>query len=109
MSDTLSTLRALEAAATPGPWITHKGYDYHIEPNLHHDSEDVGWVFGTPDLDLTIAARNALPALLRVAEAARALYEAMDDSMMTEPRPAGEHAARFVLAAALAALEEVAS
>lgn len=64
------------------------------------------------DVALVLVARNALPALLRVARAAQAMAEALDDSrhpFRDHPRPLEEHNARFHLSAALAALAALAA
>lgn len=58
----LEMLKALEAAATPGPWTFH-GW-----------TGDVGaWA---KNVELAVALRNAFPALLRELEAARKVIEA---------------------------------
>lgn len=120
MSDTLSTLRALEAAATPGLWYPRWGG----EPGyITAAGEPLGEIYAAktdahrdPNLDLVCTARNALPALLRVIEAARAWEDAEDESIaqhvMDPNDEAGEmemyvrrRAAYDALRAALAALE----
>lgn len=58
MTDTLARLRQLEAAATPGPWKWRE-------------------LNSPADADLIIAARNALPRLLDIAEAAPDVLEVL--------------------------------
>lgn len=88
MTDPLDTLRALEAAATPGPWHADEGFggvwvvtgaptDFAVHPH-EKDTEyavlargDYGASY--KDADLVVAMRNALPALLTIAEAAQEL------------------------------------
>lgn len=76
---TIEELRALLAAATPGPWehrqhegmhalAARDGWAMESEPD---DSDDGARV--AADFALVAAMRNALPALLDVAEAARAV------------------------------------
>jgi hypothetical protein len=93
MSNGSADLRRLLSAAMPGPWeaITHKVYpderpdvwvedivsaDEHVVC-LGHDyrgllHDDYG-AMATVDAELIVAAVNALPALLDVADAARAM------------------------------------
>ena len=67
----VDTLRALEAAATPGPW--HGGGDGALSRdqtiNGRTSCSPVASFGSTPDAHFVAAARNALPALLDVAEA----------------------------------------
>lgn len=109
---TLDELRRLERLASAAPWTTrlHQGAWRVLPPSGPWEVCDTG--DDTPaaadDAALIAAARNALRALLRVAEAARAMHKALDDSrepFRQYPRPLEEHNARFHLAAALAALE----
>lgn len=73
MTDPLDTLRALEAAATPGPWTLGTRNEHGIVLSPEH-----GLVVSSPwtatgradnDAALIAAARNALPALLTIARA----------------------------------------
>ena len=61
----VTDLRALEAAATPGPWSAEELPTFAGSP---------------PDGDLVAAARNALPYLLDVHKAARLLAECPDSA-----------------------------
>ena len=80
MTDKLAELRAMERVGTPAPW----------------DSDTVHRGTITVDIRLMFAARNALPALLDVAEAAAHLVtQCMLQSSQLRP-----------LRAALARLEE---
>ena len=83
----LAELRRLHEAATPWPWIIETGpysgrnwlvgfgncgadgEDYSVTTDGLHASDCNGATAGD-DCRLTAAARNALPALLRLAEAA---------------------------------------
>jgi hypothetical protein len=71
---TIERLRELEAAATPGPWAWR---------SRSIDGPTGRWIAylptegeGLTDVELIAATRNALPALLDVAEAARQLIDA---------------------------------
>jgi len=70
----LDELKALDAAATPGPWhsaswgVGDGGVDVVFYPDI--DSADAA---------LIAAARNALPKLLAVAEAAKRVCARMRD------------------------------
>ncbi len=81
MPNLLDTLEALERQATPGPWEEHESPEegFWIESaNGGLVSTDTGlhiWP-READTNLMIAARNALPALLRMARAAREWEEA---------------------------------
>ncbi len=73
----LNELKRLDAKATPGPW--------RDEQNAILDSNDA-WIAdaafahsGARNSALIAAARNALPALLAVAEAAKRLRDANDN------------------------------
>ena len=71
MKYSIEELRALEKAATPGPWHLHEG-DLVDE---HH--EDIYWAEDdAPDLKVILAARNAFPDLLDLLEEAGKLIEA---------------------------------
>lgn len=88
---TLTRLRSLLAAATPGPWefraTEHSGgIKFVVAPSAPRN--DNGTEFIPADCShgyngrLIAAAVNALPALLRVAEAAKALeHEVWCDSL----------------------------
>jgi hypothetical protein len=77
---TLDELERLEKAATAGPWqeVAESG-DWWVE-----GAEGIGVCESNEawnhqgDINLMVAARNALPALLRVARAARALDTLID-------------------------------
>lgn len=75
---TLDDLRALEAAATPGPWHASngvRGWVHLTQGNGSINDLGVATFFGEDDTALTAAARNALPALLAIAEASREVAE----------------------------------
>jgi hypothetical protein len=89
MTDAITKLRALHEAATPGPWRQDDGGadDWIVAGPCGEFIADIGWLGAVnsdaparPDEDsaLIAAARNALPALLDIAEAARAYLEAME-------------------------------
>lgn len=74
----LDTLKALEAAATPGPWtwdeergrvVRVEGHDSVIRPEGNY----VGGALS--DINLVVALRNAFKALARELEAAREVVE----------------------------------
>lgn len=69
----IDQLQALEAKATPGPWRLSK--DGNIVQTAHV-TRDV-WIIPKSDGDMACIAamRNALPALLEVAKAAKAVLE----------------------------------
>ena len=70
MSTTIEKLKALEAAATKTPWHLDAASGNIVQTK--HVTRDV-WTIPHTDMDMPfiVAARNALPALLRVAEAAK--------------------------------------
>ena len=72
----LEDLKKLCDAATPGPWTvlddTH-GAGWINEPRMGYEGE-----LPIDDVRLIVAARNALPKLIAVAEAARALLPCHD-------------------------------
>lgn len=75
---TVEALRALEAAATPGPWDSEDGEsvghgDQWIAHMSNHNPEHPDYARVAVDAELIAAARNALPALLAVAEEAERL------------------------------------
>jgi len=86
MRPDLDELRRLLADATPGPW--HDTYEHYVSDELagpdgksllhaRSNSDDPEPCFRhTPDAQLVIAMRNAMPALLAEAEAGRKLREA---------------------------------
>jgi len=88
MRPDLDELRRLLADATPGPW--HDTYEHYVSDELagpdgksllhaRSNSDDPEPCFRhTPDAQLVIAMRNAMPALLAEAEAGRKLREACD-------------------------------
>lgn len=105
----IEELRRLEQAATPAPWAvaTDRQGDYLV---AHHEAAVCDLLDSTlaarQDARLITAARNALPALLRVAEIAQevraALYlNGVDTEAMRESLEGIEER----LAAALRALE----
>lgn len=111
MTTFLSTLRALDAAATPGPW---QGVPMRCE------STYLEWPDGTrkpfqmpipsgPDMDLTAFLRNRTAAIAGVVEAAEGL---LDAQMMVQYYGSYESAAiirlksaSVAMSRALAALE----
>ena len=87
---TIKSLRALERQATPGPWVNDLGPD--------------------PDAALIAAARNALPALLAVAEAAADYVRLFHQDVWVDDEEYEDHddnlqSARLALRVALAELE----
>lgn len=78
----IERLRRLEKAATKGPWFEYvgeacvEGVEYHKggEPEPFPDRITYDGAFRGVDVALLCEVRNALPALLRVAEAADELY-----------------------------------
>lgn len=84
MTDTLARLRQLEAAATPAPWRWRV-------------------INSRADADLTVAARNALPQLLAIAEAAREAH--MPQPLLLNTNTTQYAAAIARLRSALAALD----
>lgn len=80
MADRVAELRELEKAATPGPWAaedTRGQRDWHgfdTGFTIRHGTHGhYGW--DQADAAVAVGARNALPALLDVVEAARGAYE----------------------------------
>jgi len=67
----LDELKRLDAEATPGPW---RDTDYGVERVGVYGEIVEDPRMGEPDRALIAAARNALPALLAVAEAAEAIH-----------------------------------
>jgi hypothetical protein len=108
----IDELERLLAEASPGPWEAKRDYskDWLIAGHgkILVDSMDSG-PHGERDIRLIAAARNALPALLRVARAARELEEILAtvaaDADAADVLVMRRHAARAELRAALAALE----
>ena len=92
----LDDLRALEAAATPGPWSESHHHvwwtpaDAPEFPLASLDTDDEHYGFSSTgrrkdaDAALIAAARNALPALLDVADAARAALDPTQCSCSAE-------------------------
>ena len=82
--NTVEMLRELEASATPGPWFC-EGFDRYNQPVVRNDSLELlsCWHHSVESIEreaiencrLVAAMRNALPALLRVADAAKARFE----------------------------------
>ncbi|WP_122559725.1 hypothetical protein [Pseudomonas viridiflava] len=78
----LAAIKALEAAATPGPWL--RDYGNHVEYSAYGDEGFEEWQEAGPvmvggdtpqskaDADFVSAAREAIPALIREFEALRA-------------------------------------
>jgi len=96
--DNLERLRALEAKATPASAISHYRYVHgggrHYVEGVEREC-DRKLVFDSyheEDREWLIAARNALPLLLDVAEAAVVLH---GTPMGPEPRPESEWEAAF--------------
>lgn len=79
---TLDRLRELEQAATPGPWNasmdTHPAHVARLGQWEVYGRRYVSGVVAR-DAALIAEARNALPALLDIAEAARAVMEEWDE------------------------------
>jgi len=76
----LTELRELEKRATPGPWGWTDGAGHDPGPFLMPLEEYFGVEIRAEDEALLRAMREALPALLRVAEAARAAEAAYGGS-----------------------------
>jgi hypothetical protein len=75
---TIERLRELLEKATPGPWeSTDKDglYANIREPTIEAESGRVADMYDLCDAALIVAMRNTLPALLEVAEAAKAYSE----------------------------------
>lgn len=140
----LRALRELHEKATPGPWencawtgqchkrhqhggpsckydpvcLTGEYWEQHVSANGHEiiGSDESGPILSREDASFIAAARNALPALLAIAEAAiadRKAQEAvsmacLDDMDSEEAQAAFQqgHDADKALAAALALVEE---
>ena len=86
MSDTLRRLRELEAAATSGPWVdegdgcissVRTGFWNACVCMMERSFHGSDWTNPDRDAALIAAMRNALPALLDVAEAARTLLDGL--------------------------------
>lgn len=97
MDDVVGKLERLEAEATPGLWRVCGRTHIEIEPEedgrssagITHRSER-GFYMGA-DAALIAEARNALPALLEVARAARKVKAALDGQLGAhEQTPADE-------------------
>jgi hypothetical protein len=74
MNDALKRLRALEKAATPGPWAVEDGKSVVAmfgDVDVYAQSVSSTRAVDESDAALVAAARNALPLLLDVAEAAQ--------------------------------------
>lgn len=110
---TIAFLRRLHEAATPAPWsefcesgdwwVARKDADgMPLESVCNSDPEL--WA-KQDDIELMTSARNALPALLRVAEAARAVHNSAHHDGSLAVIVSAE--AADVLRTALAALDEV--
>ena len=94
--ETLEALKKLEAKATAGPWEQDTiGYERRIFGDMHHDEDGetrtvVADVSGNMTSQcitgnnafLIVAARNNLPQLLRIAEAAMELNSNLDRSFI---------------------------
>ena len=89
---TITELRALLAAATPGPWPWREG-------------DERERIYGGPNARLVVAAVNALPALLDVAEAAATLDATFDDVGLVTVHDSKTKPLRLVVRAALARLD----
>jgi hypothetical protein len=106
MTDRIEELQRLHEAATKGPWRPQADDEHDIEADAgevvgNYDWEEGGCIHRS-DRDLIVAMRNALPALLRVAMAARKVIGGTFDP--DELRP--EAADLDELHAALAELEK---
>jgi hypothetical protein len=106
----LARLRRLDAEATPGPWRAGDGEDIDPRRRTLWASFDESLLCSDPhsrlerfiyrqDVDLVVAMRNALPALLRVVQAAEELDCWPPDGLLREK-------AADALHDALAALRE---
>ncbi len=114
---TIEELKALEAAATPGPWVAKlPGYrgdtvsgcmDPCAEVLIEHD-EDYPYTIEDlleADADFIAAARTMLPRLIAVAEAAKAYDDLRGAKGLGMASPQVVHDKRQVLIDAIAALE----
>ena len=92
---TVEQLRQLEQAATPGEWqpyFTGHGDPYVVGGERHGgpifpqdiraEVSKAGDSYGRADAELIAAARNALPALLDIAEAAQAVEAGDVDALL---------------------------
>ena len=104
-------LRELLAKAAPGPWIA-EGSSFRSTTS-HPTDEIVDYVYDLADAQFIVAAINALPALLAIAEAAADVQDGVDkrDEDECEFAAAGTrgsamemHDRRMRLARALASL-----
>lgn len=107
---TLDELRRLERLASAAPWTTrlHQGAWRVLPPSGPWEVCDTG--DDTPaaadDAALIAAARNALPALLRVAQEAADLIDALEEHDFSDSGISNELSESWEgLRAALAALE----
>lgn len=111
MTDILDELQRLDAEATKGPWTAEftgpRGMDVPCLLIPKHD----GFITGfqrEADTDWIETARNALPALVEVARAARGAEDALDAALDDDghcARCTEGHAALRALRAALARLD----
>ena len=81
MTDTIERLKSRLAAGSMRPWVTHPTRDAEVCINSERDGEYLGNAERALDADLIVDAVNSLPALLRVAEAARVLTELWDEPL----------------------------
>lgn len=80
MNDTITELAALEAKATPLPLRASNIGGYYPIYMLHddHTTERMGLFYNEHDANLYVAMRNALPELLSLAQAGKALEESKE-------------------------------
>lgn len=86
MTDPIQRLRDLLAKATPGTWVENRGRIVGGPDDRPIDAEVVASTYGVAatrngNAALIVAAVNALPALLDVAEAAKAIEIRGEPSM----------------------------
>lgn len=89
MGVSLTELERLEKAATPGPWHAGRRHMRRCPEAVRGMGDCLpGNVFATfmdqDDCSMVEAARNALPALLRIARAARAYWGSTDEDRVEE-------------------------
>ena len=103
--NTIDRLKALEKAATAGPWITGGCSGRMVKPVAFYGGDGfLADVDTKENSEMIVSARNALPALLKVAEAARA-YHDMATSRYDSSRVAEFERKQDALGEALAELE----
>ena len=104
-TDERATLRALEKAATPGPWRLLDDYGLEVRDD---DGERVpnDGALGIANWTLVVAVRNALPHLLDAADECERLREVVEAAKECHWSPPDGSDVECRLCAALARLEK---